>query len=286
MAERLSTAEPNAVIADQGMVYCRFPDGTVEACDSSPLEIMKKINRGIVPLGDYGQFGSNVYYMDHPFEPLFQAGGARELSVAQIVSLGYHLHPPMVPTCEQHVGADKSHLVHTGRADASTAKAQGCWRGAEPARFSQLDGLETPGPPETCEFCGRDDLPTEAALKQHQAVMHNDRRQQQALGEAIVTGLRSGGIISSSSNAETVAAAVAAALQALGYGSRPPASSASPDDDDEETEEASPTHVEARPGPGQKPKPQLSVRQREALARGPEVARQRAAAARGARAED
>ena len=99
MAEALTTEVPNAVIADQGMVYVRFPSGEVQAVDASPMELMKKINRGVIVLNDYGQFGSSAYYMDHPFEALFQAGGARELSAEQVIDLGYHLRPPLVPTC-------------------------------------------------------------------------------------------------------------------------------------------------------------------------------------------
>src|SRR5262249_58636817 len=135
MAEALSTAEPNAVIIDQGMVYCRFPNGEIQAVDASPMELMKKITRGIVPLNDYGQFGSSAYYMDHPFEPLFQSRGAREMSVGQLVSLRYHLRPPMVPTCGRHVGAAKDHLRHSRAPAATQPKRQGCVRGARAGRF-------------------------------------------------------------------------------------------------------------------------------------------------------
>jgi hypothetical protein len=232
MAEALTTQAPNAVIADQGMVYCRFPSGEVVACDASPMELMKKINRGIVVLNDYGQFGSSAYYMDHPYEPLFQAGGAREMSVDQIVELGYHLRPPLVPTCERHVGDAKDHLAHNGRPGAGlSAKAQGCWRGAQPVRFSQLDGLEIRRPPD-CEYCGRDDFPTLAALRQHQDVMHDDRRKQQQLGETIVAGLQHSGV-TSATDASAIAAAVAATLQALGYGIPQPDPTPLPDDDDQ-----------------------------------------------------
>ena len=256
MAETLTPDAPNAVIADQGLVYCRFPNGEVQACDASPMELMKKINRGIVPLNDYGQFGSSVYYMDHPFEPLFQAGGAREMSVAQIVDLGYHLpgRAPLVPTCEQHVGATKDHLAHTGRPGAGTAKAQGCWRGAVPAYFPQLDGLDVPDPPMECEFCGRDDLPTERALKQHQSVMHADRRQQQALGEAIVSGLQQTGVVSPSGGVDvrSIAAVVAATLQALGYGTPGPQPDPNPEPEPEDEGDEMP---EPQPEPQPEPAP-------------------------------
>jgi hypothetical protein len=265
MAEPLTTAEPNSVIADEGMVYCRFPSGEIQAVDASPMELMKKINRGIVVLNDYGQFGSSVYYMDHPFEPLFQAGGAHELGVEQIVDLGYHLRPPMVPTCELHVGQSREHLSHLGRPGAGSAKAQGCWRGARAVRFPQLVGVDVPEAPQECEFCGRDDLSTERALKQHQDVMHSDRRQQQALGEAIVSGLQQTGVVSSGGvDVQTIAAVVAATLQNMGYGARSPEPDPEPEpteDDDEDDKEPTPT-----PAPPQVRRP-LSDRQRESLIR-------------------
>jgi hypothetical protein len=222
MAEKLSTIKPNAVITDQGMVYCRFPNGELFSCDASDLELMKKIRRGIVPLHQYGQFGSCAYYMDHPFEPLFQAGGAHEMNVAQIVQLGYHLHPPLVPTCERHVGDAKDHLMHGGSLSQRPNKGLWCWWMAKPVEFPQLRDEQLPPRPDVCEFCDRDDFPTLAAFKQHQDVMHNDRRQQQQLGEAIVAGLQRSGAVAGGTSAETVAAAVAATLQAMGYGTARP----------------------------------------------------------------
>jgi hypothetical protein len=232
----LTTTEPNSVIADEGMVYCRFPSGEIQAVDASPMELMKKINRGIQVLNDYGQFGSSVYYMDHPYEPLFQAGGAHELSVEQVINLGYHHHPPIVPTCEQHVGVTKEHLSHVGRPGAGSAKAQGCWRGARAVRFPQLDGIEVPEAPEECEYCGRDDLATVQALKQHQAVMHNDRQQQQLLGAAIVSGLQQTGVVSSSHggvDVQTIASVVAATLETMGYGAHSVPQPVQTDDDED-----------------------------------------------------
>jgi len=251
MATPLTSEQPNSVIIDQGLIYCRFPSGEIQACDASDMELMKKIRRGITPLQDYGQFGSSAYYMDHPFEPLFQAGGAREMSVNQIVELGYHLRPPLVPTCDQHVGMHKDHLTHVGRPGGGSAKAQGCWRGARPVYFPQLEGVQVPEAPDECEFCGRDDFPTERAYRQHQEVMHADRRQQQELGDAIVAGLQRTGVVSGGSgNAEAVAAAVAATLRALGYGATPgpqPDPPAEPEDDDQP--EAPPSEPEPEPTP-------------------------------------
>jgi len=258
MAEALTLQSPNAVIADQGLVYCRFPSGEVVACDASPMELMKKINRGVTVLSDYGQFGSSAYYMDHPYEPLFQSGGAREMSPAQVIDLGYHLRPPLVPTCERHVGDAKDHLTHSGAPGASSPKAQGCWRGARPVLFPQLEGRALPPVPDECEFCGRDDFPTERALKQHQDVMHNDRRQQQQLGEAIVSGLQQTGVVGSGTDASAIAAAVAATLQALGYGTPPqPDPNPEPEPEDEGEEEPAPD-----PQPDPLPEPAESRRRR------------------------
>jgi len=265
VAEALTTDAPNAVIADQGMVYVRFTSGEVQAVDASPMELMKKINRGVVVLADYGQFGSSAYYMDHPFEALFQAGGARELSPEQVIDLGYHLRPPLVPTCERHVGDAKDHLTHSGAPGAGSAKAQGCWRGARPAHFPQLAGIAVPPAPDECEYCGRDDFATVRALKQHQSVMHGDRRQQQELGDAIVAGLQRTGVINggNTAGAESIAAAVASTLRALGYGTPPqPDPNPEPEDEDDETEAPQPSEPEPEPEPEPQPEPASSRRHR------------------------
>jgi hypothetical protein len=258
MADALTTESPNAVIADQGLMYCRMPSGEVVACDSSDTELMKKIKRGWVALNDYGQFGSSAYYMDHPYEPLFQSGGAREMSPSQVIELGYHLRPPLVPTCDRHVGDGKDHLAHTGAPGASSPKAQGCWRGARPVVFPQLASVELPADPGECEFCGRDDFPTERALKQHQDVMHNDRRQQQQLGEAIVSGLQHTGVVGSGKNtdASAIATAVAATLQALGYGTSP---QPDPNPEPEEPEDEGDELPDPAPQPMPEPADELLV---------------------------
>lgn len=215
MPETLTSEAPNTVIVDQGLLYVRNPLGEVVAVDASDTEIMKKVRRGWVPLFEYGQFGSSSYYMDNPYEPLFQAGGAKELSVEQVISMGYALRPPLVPTCQQHVGQDKGHLVHSGSPSGRTARDQGCWRGAREVQFPQLDDVTVVEPPE-CEYCGRDDFATEAALRQHQSVMHADRRQQVELADGIVNGLmRSGSLPSGSGSAAEIAAAVVIALREL-----------------------------------------------------------------------
>jgi len=216
MPDTLSTDAPNRVITDEGLLYLRMPSGEIVSADAQDSEIMKKVRRGWTPLFEYGQFGSSAYYMDHPYEALFQAGGARELPVEQVVSLGYHLRPPLVPTCDRHV-ATEGHVSHTGNPQGRNAREQGCWMGARPVHFPQLDEQDIPAAPDACEHCGRDDFPTEQALRQHQGVMHSDHRQQIELADGIVAGLvRSGSLpAGASSTAAEIAAAVVLALRQL-----------------------------------------------------------------------
>jgi hypothetical protein len=199
-----TTEGANAVIVDQGMLYWRAPDGRIFAANMDERDYARKVRRGYQPLDQYGYYSAAPYYMDHPHEPLFQAGGARELRVEDLLALGYAQRPPLVPTCGQHVGSSKEHPNHW----------PGCWTGAHPVVFPQLEGIEVP-PLQECEYCDRDDL-TEAALKQHQEVMHAERRQQEGLTTSVIEALHSGGALGSGSSAETIAAAVAAAIKALG----------------------------------------------------------------------
>jgi hypothetical protein len=244
MPETLTTDAPNAVIVDQGLLYFRSPSGEVYSADAADGEVMKKVRRGNTPLFEYGQFGSSAYYMDHPFEPLFQAGGAAAMSVDQVISLGYHLRPPLVPTCGQHVGQSKEHLLHLGNPNGRNARERGCWQGAQPVRFPQLEGVDIQDIPE-CEYCGRDDFATLVSLRQHQSVMHSDRRQQAELADGIVAGLMRSGTLPSggSSSAAEIAAAVVIALRQLEQPPRPSARqrdaqghflAATPDTEDDE----------------------------------------------------
>lgn len=220
MPETMTTDAPNAVIVDQGLLYVRNPLGEVVAVDASDTEIMKKVRRGWIPLFEYGQFGSSSYYMDHPYECLFQAGGAREMSVEQVVAQGYHLRPPLVPTCEKHVGTE-GHLAHAGSPQGRNRRERGCWDGAQPVVFPQLAAAHFETPDE-CEYCGRDDFATDQALRQHQSVMHADRRQQVELADGIVAGLvRTGTLPSGSGSATEIAAAVVMALRQLEHAATP-----------------------------------------------------------------
>jgi hypothetical protein len=221
-----TTDGPNAVISDQGMMYWRMANGRIFAANMDERDYARKVRRGFEPLERYGFYSASAYYMDHPHEPLFQAGGAKELRVDELIALGYAQRPPLVPTSNQHVGSSKEHPNHV----------PGCWAGAQPVVFPQLEGVEVPALLE-CEYCERDDLATPQALHQHQEVMHTERRQQEGLSAAIIEGLQQGGALSSGTSAEAIAAAVTATLQAIGI--TPQAAtkrrpSAFPDDDIEE----------------------------------------------------
>lgn len=183
----LSKAEPNAVEVDEGLIYFRCPnDGWIAAADDGGLELPKKMRMGYVPLDQYGRYGNNPYYAAHPFEPLFQAGGASEMPVDQVIANGFHLWPPAVPTCGKHVGM-AGHLAHSNN----------CWNHSKVVEFPQLEGVDVPGPQE-CEYCDRDDLPTPEARKQHIAVMHSDRKDQEAIVSGIVSGIKQAGLGGSS----------------------------------------------------------------------------------------
>ena len=179
-----TAVEPNAIEADEanlGFVYYRCPfTGEIAAGDWSGMEEAKKIRQGYEPLHDYGYHDYNAYYVEHPFEPLFQQGGAHEMPVSQVIEHGFHIWPPKVPTCGRQVGR-KGHLAHIQR----------CWRNAKPVHFPQLEGLDISREPVACAFadCSRE-FATEAAKAQHVLVMHQDRKDQESIVNGIVGGLK------------------------------------------------------------------------------------------------
>jgi hypothetical protein len=236
VAEVLSAELPNAVVADEGLLYFRRNDGSeIFSKDADGLEMVKMLRRGHQPLEQYGQFGSSVYYMDHPFEALFQAGGAHEMPVEQVIALGYAVSPPLVPTCGRHVGDAKDHLTHRGHPGGRNPRERGCWQGARPVHFPQLEGIVLEGPFE-CEHCERVDLPTTAALEQHARVMHSELRQRHDLADGIVAGLQRSGLTGGTSP-EAIAAAVIAALRIMEQ-PKPDPEPTPEDDDDEDQPEA------------------------------------------------
>lgn len=163
--------------------YYRQPNGWITISPATDLEELKYRREGWEPLTQYGRVEMTIGYMaDHPLEPLFMLGGAKELPVEQIVAMGLHLNPPLVPTCGLRL--DQYHKGHTA----------GCLVGAKPVVFPQLESQNYP--PSQCRFCERV-LPTEKARDQHEGVMHKDAKSDirtgEALAAAMVKGLKGDG---------------------------------------------------------------------------------------------
>ncbi len=157
--------------------YYRQPNGWITISPTTRLELIKYEERGWKCLRDYGNFDLSVSVVNHPYDSLFMFGGAKEMPVDQIIAMGFHLNPPQVPRCGEHI--TQFHRGHT----------KACWQGAQPAVFPQLEDVD-PGRlvPFACEFCERI-LPTSAARLQHQTVAHKDEltsvRSGRSLAEAI-----------------------------------------------------------------------------------------------------
>jgi hypothetical protein len=126
-------------------------------------------DQGWTPLLDeYGLFDLGFdYYAQAPMEVLLCRGGAKELPVEQVLALGWHLHPPLLPNCRAALGAE--HKARTGKAKHFDR----CWKNARPAVFPQIEGM-TFTKPEECEFCPRDDFADDKVRTQHIRVAHRD----------------------------------------------------------------------------------------------------------------
>ena len=133
---------------------------------------------------DYGVFALEEYHLSHPHEVLFMRGGAKELPAEQVMALGYHLNPPLIPRCGLQVGAEHARASGGRRQHLSV-----CWRGAKRVTFPQLAG-KTLTPPGGCPFCHREDFPSVASRNQHVSVMHKSEMQQMSLADAIVKGVQ------------------------------------------------------------------------------------------------
>lgn len=162
--------------------YYRQPNGWLTISPNTRLERLKYTEQGWTYLDAYGAFDMTAYTANHPFEGLFMFGGAKEMSVQQILETGLYIDPPKVPTCRQHL--TQYHRSHT----------QNCWRGATPVEFPQLATVpkELLGP-FVCDFCSRK-MPTRVALKQHQSVAHTEPlgnvQMGRSLGDALALALK------------------------------------------------------------------------------------------------
>ncbi len=121
--------------------YYRQDDGWITVSLATDLEETVFRRKGWEPLKQYGRVEmAGSYAVNHPLEALFQAGGAKELPVDQIIEMGLHLSKPLIPVCGQRL--DQYHKRHSGD----------CWEGAEPVEFPQL---ENPPDAVKCTFCER-----------------------------------------------------------------------------------------------------------------------------------
>lgn len=179
-------------------MYYRVPNGevTIGRIGKDESEKEKRKKEKWVPLEEYGSFKIQPYHMDHPFEVLFQRGGAKELSPRQVIDQGFYYRPPLVPRCKATVGESYKNTDgragHLGGLPTNTKHTDRCWVGAKPAVFPQLE--TTPAGPFACKWCsdetGEERLFARAVgLRQHESVMHSDEIGGDRLGQQLIQGL-------------------------------------------------------------------------------------------------
>ena len=159
--------------------YYLQPNGWITVSPATQLEELQYRREGWEPLTAYGRVEmASQYAAQNPLEALFMFGGAKELSIEQILQTGLHLKPPLVPTCRTPL--NQYHKQH----------AAFCWRDAQPVTFPQLEVVPEGLP---CRFCERI-LPTPEAQGQHEQVAHQEERSSirtgETLAEALVQGLQ------------------------------------------------------------------------------------------------
>ena len=160
--------------------YYRQPNGWITASPITRLERVKYIERGWQHLGQYGAFDMSPYAANHPLDALFMFGGAKEMPVDQIIQMGFHLNPPLVPGCRMHL--TQLHPRHTAN----------CFAGAKPVEFPQLAGVDPVRlRAHRCEFCDRV-LPTPEARKQHEQVVHKEELGHMQAGRSLATAIADG----------------------------------------------------------------------------------------------
>ena len=135
-------------------MYYRTPDGWIHPASAHENDQLIYARGGWVPLPEYGTFNWKPYDVNHPYDTLFRAGGAKEMPADQVIQLSYVRTPPVV--------------------DGATVK------------FPQMVGISVPLI--DCPFCDRP-MPTEAALKNHSEVMHSDKTGSREMAKAIIEGL-------------------------------------------------------------------------------------------------
>ena len=154
--------------------YYRQPNGWLTVSPATELEELSYRKEGWEPLTRYGRVEMTSEYMaEHHFELLFIRGGAKEMSTAQIIELGFGLNPPLLPVCGQRIDQlHKRHLVS-------------CWENAQPVQFPQL--VSVPGP-FICTICSKA-LPTEKARDQHEGIAHRPEKSDIRTGQTLAASL-------------------------------------------------------------------------------------------------
>jgi hypothetical protein len=196
--------------------YYRLPDGTIDLGQigkrrSYETNLMRSgwkpfggPHAAVMGMADYGAFAIDEYYLGRPHEVLFMRGGAHEMPAEQVIALGYHLRPPLIPRCGLQVGAP--HKAASG----ARLHLPICWKGAQRVQFPQLAGLVA-ADPGSCPFCDRGDFATARARNQHVRVLHKDEMQQMSLADAIVKGVQAASSTAPATEAPLDAAASEAA---------------------------------------------------------------------------
>ena len=178
-------------IAKPQFGYYRQPNGYITVAVTSPMERLAYLEEGYVHLRTYGNFDMTTdYAANHPFELLFINGGAKEMPEAQVVELGFNIHPPKIPRCRQAIS--QYHKGHRGACFPMLIVAfpQVNSHESYPCRFSECS-----------RYLEENAFPTIAGRDQHENVMHKEEKGDiktgEAIGEAIISGLIQGKVINS-----------------------------------------------------------------------------------------
>ena len=161
-------------------IYYRQPNGWITSGAASLIERAKFMAEKWEPLDRYGRLDVHYPYTNnHPFEALFQRGGAEEMCVEQIIANGFWQNPPEIPGCNIAISPD--HMSHD----------EVCWADHRTVEFPQVP-VDTPKY-FTCQFCpAMYNLPTEQARNQHENVAHKKEKSELRTGEALANALTKG----------------------------------------------------------------------------------------------
>ena len=173
-------------------MYYRAPGGYVFSDTSDTMSRYRAFGMGRMPLNEYGLFSLYPYTVNNPLETLFMRGGAHELTVDQIVENGFHIDPPLIPSCGMVIGEpDPGNTGHAGGARPHVLHRAACWDHAVPVEFPQLVGADLSAAGRTredvtCTWCG-EEFATIKARDQHVGVMHEDKVQMSMLAQTMAS---------------------------------------------------------------------------------------------------